>query len=290
MRRSSIVCAIAAGTLALAPFSAALAAAAPQYISSDPANGAELHEAPESVSVSFSEPLDAESELRVFACGKRVDEGNSTVTLNQLEVSLASGPTGLYEARWVAEGFGGVTGSSAGLIEFSVGHGDVSCGGSGHGRHGGSGKGHGGGGEGHSGSGSGHEGGGSGQSGSGNSHSGSGSSHSGSGTSGSHSSGSTHSSGGHSGGASSSSDHGSGKHSSGSGKHGSGHGEGKDKGHGEGHGSSGSETTGEETAGNPNFAADGPLPITTPEAGAVLLALFACIGLGVTGGWLARLV
>ena len=285
MRRSTIVCAIAAGILALAPFSAAVAAAAPQYTSSDPANGAELHEAPAAVSVSFSEPLDAESELRVFACGKRVDDGGSTVTLNELEVSLASGPTGLYEARWVAKGFGGVTGTSAGLIEFTVGHGEVSCGD--HGSHGGhDGKGKGGhDGKGHGGEGNGHEGkghSGSGHSGSGHSegsgHSGSG--HSGSGTShssGSHSSGSSHSaSDGHSdGGHGSGGDHGKGK--------------GKSKGHGANHGNS--ETPADdEVAGNPNFAADGPLPIPTPEAGAVVLALLACIGLGITGGWLARLV
>lgn len=274
MRRLSIASSIAAGILALAPFSAALAAQAPQYTSSDPANGAELHKAPESVSVTFTEPLDADSVLKVFACGKRVDAGDSAVTLNEVEVALASGPTGKYEARWVAIGFAGITGSSEGSIEFTVGHGDVSCAGSGHGSGHGSGKGSGNGGSGH---GSGHQG--SGQEGSGghqgSSHeSGSGSTHSGT----SHTSGSTSLSGG-------------GHSASGSGHSGSNHGNGQsksggDEGHGSGHGGQP-----EDAAGNPNFAANGgPLPIPTPEAGAVLLALFACVGLGITGGWLARLV
>ena len=274
MRRLSIASSIAAGILALAPFSAAVAAPAPQYTSSDPADGAELHEAPETVSVTFTEPLDAKSELKVFACGKRVDSGTSSVTLNKLEVDLASGPTGKYQARWIATGFAGITGNSEGSIDFTVGHGNVSCDGSGHGPGHGSGKGSGHQGSGHQGSehGSGHQGSGNESSGhQGSSHqSGSGSTHSGSGhTSGSSSHGTDHSAGGN-------------------GHSGKGHGDGKeDSGHGSGHGAEQPE----DAAGNPNFASnDGPLPIPTPEAGAVLLALFACVGLGITGGWLARLV
>lgn len=277
MRRLSIASSIAVGILALAPFSAALASQAPQYISSDPAGGAELHEAPSSVSVSFSEPLDADSELHVFACGKRVDAKDSAVTLNEIEVSLASGPTGKYEVHWTAVGFGGITGTSEGSIGFSVGHGKVTCDGPGHGSgHGGKGggkhegSGHGsGGGSGHEGSG--HQG--SGHQGSGHS-SGSGSSHSGSGSS--HTGGSSHSGGG--------------SHSASDGDHSGGHGKDdkSESGHGSGHGTS---TTEDPAAGNPNFASDGgPFPIPTPESGAVILALVACLGLGITGGWLARLV
>lgn len=290
MRRRTIFSAFAAGMLALAPFSAALAAptSSPQYVSSEPTNGAELHEAPEVVKVAFTEPLDASSELRVFACGTRVDDGETTVSLNQLEVKLTFGPSGIYQARWVAKGLGGITGSSAGFIEFSVGHGKASCEGHGSGHGGGhkdGGKGHGGGG-GHEGEG--HEGSGSGGSHSEGTHS-SGSSASGSsghsGTSHSAEGGASgHSSSGHSGTSTQGRGHGSGHSSNGSDKE-----NGSPSVHGSGHG----ESTGADTEGtsNPDLASGGgPLPIPTPEAGAIFLALAACVGLGVTGGWLARLV
>lgn len=305
MRRFTIVSLFAAGMLALVPFSAALAASAPSYISSSPEDGAELSEAPDSVTVTFSEPLDAESELRIFHCGKRIDSGDSTVTVNEIRASLAAGPVGMYEARWVVEGFGGVTGGSSGFISFHVGDHHSGCSGSGHGGghgsggHGSGGHGSGGhGGGGHSGGdGSGGKGhGGSGHSGSGGSGSHSGSDHSGSGSSGSHSgsSGSSHSSGtGHSAGAAGSGgDHGSGKHSgkSHSGKSHSGKGHGSDEVKGAAHGSDHGDDS-ETASGTQDFASDGgPLGIPTPEPGAVLLALVACIGLGVSAGWLARLV
>jgi methionine-rich copper-binding protein CopC len=267
MRRRSFASLIAAGMLALVPLGAASAAAAPAYTSSDPADGAELHEAPASVSVTFSEPLDPGSELKVFACGKRVDAGETTVTINELEVELASGPTGKYEARWVATGLAGVTGTSEGAISFSVGHGQVSCSGSGHEGHGSGNKGeHGG----HKDPGGNHEGG---------EHSDSGHSNT------------THSGSGHSG---TSAHSGTGSHSSSSAHSSSGH---KDSGHGGNHEMDHDKAGNEDgpadanDGGNHEFASDnGPLPIPTPEAGAVLLALVACVGLGVAAGWLARLV
>lgn len=277
MRRLHVLCAIAAGILALAPFSAALAAQSPQYMSSEPANGAELHEAPEVVKVAFTEPLDASSELRVFACGKRVDDGKTTVSLNQMEVGLASGPSGIYEARWVAKGLGGITGSSAGFIEFSVGHSKPTCNGSGHGPAHGSGHGSGSG----DGEGGGHE---------GEGHQGSGESHSGiSSEGGSHNPGSTHpGSSSHSGTSHSSTGPSNDSHSGGSGHDGGGSGR-STNGHGPSHG--GDATPQDEGVSNPDLAfGSGPLSIPTPEPGAIILALAACIGLGVTGGWLARLV
>lgn len=300
MRRLTIFSAFAAGMLALAPFSAALASPsspypsasfaessdAPQYISSEPVNGTQVHEAPKVVKVAFSEPLDPSSKLRVFACGERVDDGKVTVSLNQLEVGLASGPTGIYEASWIANGLAGMTGTSEGFIEFAVGHEDnPSCAGAGHP------PGHGGGEDassGHGGSGGSHEGdsdeGASHESTSheGTSHEGaSGASHLGAGDPGA-----THS------GASTSSSHQGNTHSTGAGgsqNHSSGSDDSQSQTHGSENGDHTSPT--DEALGSTDLAASGaPLPVPTPEAGVVFFALITCIGLGISGGWLARLL
>ena len=282
MRRSTILFALAAGISALAPFTAAFAGPlevgpvapiaevsndrSPQYISSDPVNGAQLHEAPEVVKVAFTEPLDAASELKVFACGKRVDDGKTVVSLNQLEVRLDSGPQGIYQARWVAKGLAGLTGSSDGFIEFSVSHTKASCA-SGHGSS------HGPGGGEHVSSGEG----GAGQGGA--SHGGSHGSES--------TAGSSHSTvSGHRGTSSMTTSQTAGGHPSGLGGR-SDQAEGSTKGSEDGSG--GDETT--VTPANPALAASssGSTSIPAPEAGAILLALAVCIALGVSGGWLARL-
>lgn len=158
--------------LILALWAAAPAWAEPQRLSADPEPGAELHEAPERVILSFSEPLDGSSEIRVLdECRNRLDDGDTMIELNEMSIGIAKTPSGTYTVAYVASG---VTGDAVGSYEFTVLHAGPSCdGGGGHGGHGGDdgddGRGHGGGhggddgddghGGGHGGDGAGHDGG-----------------------------------------------------------------------------------------------------------------------------------
>jgi methionine-rich copper-binding protein CopC len=115
----------------------ALAAGAPQYVSSDPAKGESLHEAPERVEVTFSEPLDPSSDMAVSdECGRRVDDGQVEVVATQMSVGIEKQPAGKYTVEYTAVGIGGVTGSAGGSYSFSVHRGPTCPGGPGHGGHG----------------------------------------------------------------------------------------------------------------------------------------------------------
>lgn len=115
---------------------------APEKTGSEPEDGAFLHEPPDEVKVTFSEPLDPSSTLAVFdECGLRIDGRDKTVTLNELRVSIAKQPAGVYVARYTATGIGEVTGTTEGQISFEVHFGPNCAGGEeeggGHGGHGG---------------------------------------------------------------------------------------------------------------------------------------------------------
>ncbi|HEV3473118.1 MAG TPA: copper resistance CopC family protein, partial [Actinomycetota bacterium] len=140
--------------LVLALWMAAPAWAAPQRLSADPEPGAELHEAPERVTLSFSEPLDGSSRIRVLdECRNRLDDDNTQIELNEMSIAIEETPSGTYTVAYVASG---VTGDAVESYEFTVLHAGPSCDGSGgHGGHGGGGGGgeggHGGGAGGHGG-------------------------------------------------------------------------------------------------------------------------------------------
>jgi hypothetical protein len=108
--------------------------------------------------LSFSEPLDESSEIRVFDhCERRLDDADTQVSLNDMSVALRLGPTGTYTVAYQAVGLSGTLEEA---YSFTVLHGGPSCDGtSGHGGHGGDGDGDGDGGGGDGGhGGSGHSG------------------------------------------------------------------------------------------------------------------------------------
>lgn len=112
------------------------AAQAPTYVASEPEEGEQVHKAPDEVTVTFSEPLDASSTMEVRnECGKRVDDGEITVELNQMSIGIAKKPVGEYQVDYVAVGPAGVTGSTEGSFTFTV-HAGESCDGSGGGHDG----------------------------------------------------------------------------------------------------------------------------------------------------------
>jgi methionine-rich copper-binding protein CopC len=150
--------------LALLCLAAAPAFAAPQILSTDPEEGAELHQPPAQVSIEFSEPLEDSSDIDVTDdCGLRVDRGEAQISgtaSNVLSIAIHDAPHhGNYTVHYVATG---VTGTATGSYEFFV-HGGVGCdgGGQGHDGHGG------GGGDGDGGHDGGHDGGGGGHGGGG---------------------------------------------------------------------------------------------------------------------------
>ena len=139
---------------ALVGWMAAPAMAAPTIISTDPEAGAELHKAPASVSMEFSEPLQDTSGLEVVdECDTKVSNGETAIggtAMNEMSVDVGATPHhGTYTVSYVATG---VTGTATGSFTFYV-HAGSACdgGGSGGGGHDGHGGGDGSGGSGHGG-------------------------------------------------------------------------------------------------------------------------------------------
>ena len=126
---------LATGALALLLLSFAAAPAlakaiAPQKQSSDPSDGAKLHEAPERVEVTFNEPLDPSSKLGITDdCGNQIDDGSTEVDGMSMSVGVAKKPSGPYHVEYTAEGLAGVTGEGTGHFTFTV-HAGTSCDGS----------------------------------------------------------------------------------------------------------------------------------------------------------------
>ena len=228
---------------------------APEYSSSDPADGEELHQAPQTVTITFSEPLqEGDSTIEVTDhCGNRVDDRNVQVSLNEMSVGIAKTPSGHYMVEYRATGLAGITGSSEGRFSFTVHAGKSCSGGGGHGGHGGHMGGQGGGG--HNGHGdSDHD---------MNRHT-------------------MHQGGGHSSGTHTGSTHTEGEHSGIAGHNGH-----DGDGHEDHHAARADQAA--DIDSNPELAAaQTPFPQLSPDSTAVILALLLCAGFGVLGGWVLR--
>lgn len=148
--------------LALVLVTASAALAAPERLASDPEAGAELHDLPEEVRITMSEPLEDGSEIRVTdECNRRLDDGATRFAANEMSVGIETTPSGTYTVTYTAVG---ATGTAEDSFSFTV-HAGSACDqgdgeGGNHGGDHGSGGGSGGGGHGGSGSGGGGHGGG----------------------------------------------------------------------------------------------------------------------------------
>ncbi|MDQ3915181.1 MAG: copper resistance protein CopC [Actinomycetota bacterium] len=260
-----LLAALAVGAWAAGPLAGAAGAgaAAPTYQSSDPERGAMMDHPPSDVTVTFSEPLDASSEMSVFdECGRAIDSGPATVELNEMQVGIGKTPSGTYKVVYTAVGLAGLTGKTNGSFDFMVHHGKPCKKGGAHGNH-----------DGHDedkGDGNGHGNHANGNGGGGDDHDGhdamddSGAAHPGT-----HSSGTMH----------------------GGGHMGSGNGGGRDGGHGNHNGDGTNDRPGGGTAAeNPNPpVASGPGGgAATADAQAMLIGLGLALLVGVFGGWLLR--
>jgi methionine-rich copper-binding protein CopC len=79
--------------------------AGPRYVGSEPPSGQFVHEAPDYVSITFSEPLGTGSTMAVTdECGRKVDAGNIAIEENQMSVGLTAGPSGTYTVTYSATG------------------------------------------------------------------------------------------------------------------------------------------------------------------------------------------
>lgn len=289
IRSSSLIAMVFVAVLAT-PAGAAQSAA-PSYVSSEPADGEKLHQAPDRVEVTFNEPLDQSSDLTVKdSCGRTVDDGDVQVDANTMSVGIDLKPSGHYVVSYAATGLGGITGTNADSFHFEV-HMGSACDGS-KGGHGGHKKKRGGGNNGGGGNHGGHDGGGGSGSGDGN-HGG----NHGGGSGADHSSTTDHgsaSSGGHSatthtrdGGGHSGMNH-AGRGGKQGGKHSNKHG----KGHGKGHqdGAHGLLDILKQNEADGSTTASGEAgPFGPPDGTAVLLALGLSLALGVLGGWFLRM-
>lgn len=271
----------------VAPAAAGPAGAmAPGYVSSEPSDGEMMEQAPDRVEVTFDEPLDPSSQLKVTdECGRRVDDREVEVQANTMSVGIALKPIGEYKVFYFVKGIGGLTGQESGSFDFMV-HSGPSCGkqdDGGHGNHGGgngSGNHNGGGDDGSKGH-NGHSGSGGGDGGTDHSSMNPGSSSRAGHSPANHTgpAATTHSSG-----APGSGRHGSGKH--GSGKHAGGkHGDGK-------HGAAGAhgllDILEQNERDEERALAAGPEGLPAPDGQAVALALALSLLMGVIGGWFLR--
>ena len=118
-------CAVSAGLLVAA---APSVLAAPQVVSSDPEPGQEFHaDAPERVLITFSEPVDSSSLVRVRDdCGNRVDDGKVTISgvlNNEISVGITKTVRSTYTVRYAVTG---ITGEGSASYGFVV-HGGKAC-------------------------------------------------------------------------------------------------------------------------------------------------------------------
>jgi methionine-rich copper-binding protein CopC len=130
--RAPAAVALAAGLVALLlgtlwPPGTAHAAAQPRKVSSDPSAGETRHHAPDRVRITFDEPLDDSSEIKVTdRCDRRLDDGNTRVNLNEMSVGIVRKPSGTYHVSYKATGVGGATGTRFASFQFEV-HMGPSC-------------------------------------------------------------------------------------------------------------------------------------------------------------------
>jgi methionine-rich copper-binding protein CopC len=110
-------------------------AAPPQYQSSEPSDGATVHQPPDRIEVTFDQPLDEASRLTVRdECGRQIDDGSTEVSGSTMSVALEQKPAGEYHVAYVARGIGGLTGTNDDHFMFTA-HAGPSCGKKGHGGH-----------------------------------------------------------------------------------------------------------------------------------------------------------
>lgn len=104
------------------PAAASAIAPPPEYESSEPADGERLHRPPSEVTITFSEPIDPSSTMKVLdECGRVVDDRRPTVTLNEISVKLAWTPSGDYRVEYEAKSVpSGLAGTAEGSFRFSV--------------------------------------------------------------------------------------------------------------------------------------------------------------------------
>ena len=76
----------------------------PVILAQDPEDGAKFAKTPGTISMTFSQPLDASySKLEVYdACGERVDTGAITVTAFEMTAEIEKRPSGKYKVFYVA--------------------------------------------------------------------------------------------------------------------------------------------------------------------------------------------
>lgn len=127
---------IAAVVIGLVAAPVAAAPAAPEYVSSEPEDGATLHKAPKQVEATFSEPLDESSTLTVLdECNRQLDDGSTEVDATSMSIEIVKKPAGEYHVEYVARSIAGATGETKGHFMFTV-HFGKACDGEGHGDHG----------------------------------------------------------------------------------------------------------------------------------------------------------
>lgn len=130
----------AAALLLAAAAPVAAQEAPPQYQSSEPEEGATVHQAPEQVEVTFDQPLDDSSSLAVVDdCDNQLDDGSTVVDGNTMSIGIAETPSGDYHVEYVARGVEGLTGENEGHFLFTVHAGKPCDGDSDHHHHGGKG-------------------------------------------------------------------------------------------------------------------------------------------------------
>ena len=101
--------------------------APPRYQSSEPSDGATVHQPPDRVEVTFDQPLDDSSSLGIKdECGRTVDDGSTEVDGNSMSIGVAEKPSGDYHVEYTAVGLGGLTGRSEGHFTFTA-HGGKPC-------------------------------------------------------------------------------------------------------------------------------------------------------------------
>lgn len=120
-----VLVAATAGAWIAGSFPAPAAAQSPPgYQSSQPAKDAMLDHPPSEVTVTFDQPLDSSSWMNVLdECGKEIDSGAATISLNEMTVGVGKTPSGMYKVVYKAVGIAGATGSSTSTFEFMVHHG-----------------------------------------------------------------------------------------------------------------------------------------------------------------------
>ncbi|MGH2788553.1 MAG: copper resistance CopC family protein [Actinomycetota bacterium] len=100
---------------------AAQSPSGPRYVGSEPSSGEFVHQAPDTVSITFSEPLGPGSTMAVTdECGRRIDGGGVTIDDNQMSVALSAGPRGIHTVTYSAAGEDEASPATPGSFTYRV--------------------------------------------------------------------------------------------------------------------------------------------------------------------------